>query len=278
MRESQRLTYLQAIGVTGWVPRLPLAHAARRLPAEAEASAEGIKAVPAAQAVPSGESIQSAQPLATDSTATVAISPSARLVEQRRAQVAAQPSRVRPVPQAPAQPGATASSPVVAQAGQSVAPFYLQLWMAGPCALLIEIADPGLEKGTSEHNLLCDILRAAGLPAAPQLQADFRWPLSRNPQVARSAEAASEALQAFMQARLELQSVSSIGCFGTMAGLLATSDPEAADALKGREEALEELGTGWFAPGIEIMLRQPEEKARLWHLLKRVMPRWTGAQ
>lgn len=278
MRESQRLAYLQAIGVTGWVPRLPLAHAATRLPAEAEAAAECVKVAPAAKAVPSGESIQSTKAFATDSTATVAISPSARLVEQRRVQVAAQPSRVAPVPQAPAQPDATASSSVVAQAGQSVAPFYLQLWMAGPCALLIEIADPGLEKGTSEHNLLCDILRAAGLPAAPQLQADFRWPLSRNPQVARSAEAASEALQAFMQARLELQSVRSIGCFGPMAGLLATSDPEAADALKGREEALEELGTGWFAPGIEIMLRQPEEKARLWHLLKRVMPRWTDAQ
>jgi hypothetical protein len=165
-----------------------------------------------------------------------------------------------------------------AHEGQSVTPFYLQLWIAGPCALLLEITDPGLEKGTSEHNLLCDILRAAGLPPSPRLQADFRWPLSRNPQVARSAEAASEAMQAFMQARLEHQQVSSIACFGAMAGLLATNDPESAAALVGTEQVIEQLGVGWFAPGIETMLREPEQKASLWRLLQRVMPRWTAVK
>jgi hypothetical protein len=143
---------------------------------------------------------------------------------------------------------------------------------------LVEITDPGLEKGTSEHNLLCDILHAAGLPPSPRLLADFRWPLSRNPQVARSAEAASEAMQAFMQARLEHQPVSSIACFGAMAGMLATNDPESAAALVGTEQAIEHLGIGWFAPGIETMLREPEQKARLWRLLKRVMPRWTDVK
>ncbi len=265
MRESQRLAYLQAIGVTGWVPRLPLVHAAKRLPAQAESFVECAEAAPAS-------------PVPAEPITPAAVSPSARLVEQRRAQIAAQPAKQRaPDSGSTVELIAAAPTPAVELAGLSVAPFYLQLWLAGPCALLIEIADPGLEKGTSEHNLLCDILRAAGLPATPRLLADFRWPLSRNPQVARSAEAASEALQVFMQARLEQKPVSSIGCFGAMAGLLATPDPESATALKGREQALEELGPGWFAPGIETMLRQPEEKARLWQLLKRVMPRWKDA-
>lgn len=275
MRESQRLAFLQAIGVTSWVPRQPLAHAALRMPAEAEPAAQRARAADLTPAPAVDAPADSTAIAPADTGRPVTDSPSARLVEQRRAQVAAQPARKELPPQAASVSdlAATPSSPIE-QAGRTVAPFYLQLWMAGPCALLIEISDPGLEKGTAEHNLLCDILRAAGLPPAPRLQADFRWPLSRNPQVARSAEAASEALQAFMQARLESQPVKSIGCFGAMAGLLATGDPEEAAALRGRDEALEELGAGWFAPGIEVMLQQPGEKAGLWQLLKRVMPRW----
>lgn len=275
MRESQRLAYLEAIGVTGWVPRVPLAHAATRTPPEPEVATQPVEPERAAPVVSAGEPARSARAEAVDTQARpVVSSPSAALVEQRRAQVAAQPAKQLPPAEASAPLAEVSTSTPEAPAGQSVAPFYLQLWIAGPCALLIEIADPGLEKGTSEHDLLCDILRAAALPTAPRLQADFRWPLSRNPQVARSAEAASEALQAFMQARLELQPVSSIGCFGAMAGLLATGDPEAAGALRGSEQALEDLGSAWFAPALADMLRQPEEKRGLWHLLKRVMPRW----
>lgn len=275
MRESQRLAFLQAIGVISWVPRQPLAHAAVRMPAEAEPSVQHASTVDVTPAPVDDAPADSTAIAPADTVKPVAGSPSARLVEQRRAQVAAQPARKELPPQAVLAPEQAATRSALEPVGRTVAPFYLQLWMAGPCALLIEISDPGLEKGTAEHNLLCDILRAAGLPPAPRLQADFRWPLSRNPQVARSAEAASEALQTFMQARLELQPVKSIGCFGAMAGLLATGDPEEAAALKGREEAIEELGAGWFAPGIEVMLQQPREKAGLWQLLKRVMPRWT---
>lgn len=282
MRESQRLAYLQAVGVTGWVPRRPLVHAAMRLPPEPEPDLS-LPVQSAAPANPvasdSGQEALSS-PVSIDTVVTAGDSPSARLVQQRREQMAAKVSRQElPAKEpAPTLPQAIIASPQVEQAGRAVAPFYMQLWIAGPCALLIEISDPGLEKGTSEHNLLCDILRAASLPAAPKLLADFRWPLSRNPQVARSAQAASEALQSFMQARLELQQVRSIGCFGAMTGLLATSDPEEAGALKGREEALEELVSAWFAPGLEAMLREPEEKAGLWQLLKRVMPRWVAVQ
>lgn len=280
MRESQRLNYLQAVGVTGWVPRLPLAHAAmRRAPEpEIDIAVPGQHPVPADQVASNSKQEASSSSVSVNTADTAIDSPSARLVQQRRDQLAAQTSRRELPAQAPTPPEATVVSIEVQQTGRSVAPFYMQLWMAGPCALLIEISDPGLEKGTPEHNLLCDILRAASLPAAPKLLADFRWPLSRNPQVARSAEAASEALQIFMQARLELQPVRSIGCFGAMTGLLATGDPQEAGALKGREEALEELGSGWFAPGLEVMLREPEEKTRLWQLLKRVMPRWVAVQ
>lgn len=278
MRESQRLAYLQAIGVTGWVPRVGLALAAPRLPSEPEPLLEESALTPVDVKAAPGTQVQSVQTEPAVSTVKPESSPSARLVAQQHAQVTNQAASKQPVDQTLPPAAKVVAAAMPEQKGRSIAPFYLQLWMAGPCALLIEISDPGLEKSTPEHNLLCDILRAAVLPAAPRLQADFRWPLSRNPQVARSAEAASEALQVFMQARLELQPVKSIGCFGAMAALLATGDPEDAEALKGREQALDELGSGWFAPGIEVMMHQPEEKARLWQLLKRVMPRWVEAQ
>lgn len=269
MRESVRLAYLEAMGVTGWVPIQTLAHAALRSAPEPELPAENIQ--------------QRLEPaLATGADAVIdtrsAEQPTTANVERAAVPAPRKHELPRVSPPKPAtlptkiEPEEETVAPAVELT--QVAPFYLQLWMAGPCALLIETPDPGIEKGTPHYNLLGDILRAAQLPTTPQLHADFRWPLSRNPQVARSAAAASEALQAFMQARLELAPVSSIGCFGTAAGLLAEADPQQAQALCGREEALDGLVAAWFAPDLQTLMNQPEEKARLWHLLKRVMPRW----
>lgn len=264
MRESVRLAYLEAMGVTGWVPAMALAHAARRAPPEPE---ELVVLAPDVAPV--------AQPENSPATAAPVVSPVATgLVRPELPRVKSAVSVPRSEPQP--EPEVVAVEQPVPEA-QAVAPFYLQLWLAGPCALLIEIADPGLEKGTPEYHLLADILRAAGLPTTPRLYADFRWPLSRNPQVARSAAAASEALQVFMQARLEQNPAVSIGCFGPRSGLLAESNPELAAELCGREEALDELGPAWFAADLQTLMRTPEEKAKLWQLLQRVMPRWQGS-
>tara|TARA_R110002020_G_scaffold469268_1_gene694185 strand:- start:25193 stop:26017 length:825 start_codon:yes stop_codon:yes gene_type:complete len=270
MRESVRLAYLEAMGVTGWVPTQPLAHAALRRPPEPEWEGEDTQPadMPAAPSMPRYTPETMVPPSEAAMVVEQGVTGSKRKYELPRvspAKPATLPVRVEPEPQAASEPVAELNS---------IAPFYLQLWMAGPCALLIETPDPGLEKGTGHYNLLCDILRAAELPPAPSLHADFRWPLSRNPQVARSAAAASEALQVFIQARLEQAPVRSIGCFGSAAGLLAEPDLQRAESLCGREEALEGLTAAWFAPDLQILMNKPQEKARLWHLLQRVMPRW----
>lgn len=273
MRESVRLAYLEAMEVTAWIPVQPLAHAALRSPPEAEPAEENIQRLQASALEADAAAVLPSATVEKTATAT-AIEPAnpaaARKYELPRvspARPATLPTKVEPEVQETVETGTEFTA---------VAPFYLQLWMAGPCALLIETPDPGVEKGTPQYNLLSDILRAAELPPTPRLHADFRWPLSRNPQVARSAAAASEALQAFMQARLEQAAVSSIGCFGLAAGLLAETDPQQAHALCGREEALEGLPAAWFAADLQTLMNTPREKARLWHLLKRVMPRWQG--
>lgn len=261
MREEVRLAYLQAMGITAWQPRQALASAADVpvLPVDAVSA-------PARDAVKNVyEEDQTAGPASSNRRAMPAQREPLAHAEHAPP-IAPQPSHTQQR-QADSAPQATA-----------LTPFYLQLWLAGPVALLIEIDEPGLEKSTAPYRLLCDILRAVQLPDKPLLFADFKWPLARNPQLDRSAVAASQALTAFVQARLEEQSVLSLGCLGGRCGLLAETDEALAEQLVGREIALEELPPAWLGASLETLLRQPSEKARLWKLLKRVMPRWTNQE
>lgn len=258
MREEVRLAYLQAMGVIAWQPREALVNAAD-LP------------IPALDTVPTSTSEVFAEVHKKDETGYQAPLDSSVMSGQRE-----------PVIEAAYAPPLTAPQPLDGAAPEpqavALAPFYLQLWLAGPCAVLVEINEPGLEKATAPYHLLCDILRAAQLPDRPVLFADFQWPLTRNPQFDRSAAAASQALAAFVQARLEDQSVLSLGCFGGRCGLLAETDEALAEQLVGREIALDGLPPAWLGASLETLLREPSEKGRLWKLLKRVMPRWTNQE
>lgn len=251
MQESVRLDYLAALGVTGWVPRHPLAHAAYRLTPNLP------KSDPVEQVVPKQEPVPSiAQPVASVASARAAIKPRVTLPEPASQSVAAPASEEL----------ATQTEPLAA--------FHLQLWLAGPCALLLEVQGPGLESGMPEVALLRDILRASGLPPSPHLYAEFHWPLTRNPQFDRSSPAASLALQAFVQARLESEPIVSLGCFGAHTALLLEPEVDHEGRLLGREEALEQLPPAWFAPDLDRLLGSPQSKAKLWQQLKRIMYRW----
>ncbi|MEH6388722.1 MULTISPECIES: hypothetical protein [Pseudomonas] len=261
MLEQTRLSYLEAMGVANWVPRDVLPNAAQRAAADIP--------FPPAQATP--ERIEASAKVISD-----VVSP----------EVEAQPVRKRvpiPVPR----PGGAAKTPVV-ETTESVAapveptapavpvrPFYMQLWLAGSCALLIETEEPGLESSSATFRLLNEILRAAQLPTPARLYADFHWPLTRNRQLDNSAVAASQGLQAFMQARLESQQIGSIGCFGAHTILLSDPDAESIAALAGRIESIEQLPPAWFVPSLEDLMAEPEAKRRLWHFLKRIKSHWT---
>lgn len=247
MREDLRLNYLAALGVANWVPRVALANTAERAPLELPV----IEEMPA-QSVPSLPEVVAPLPVARSMPEAV--------------KRAATPASEQPV--AAAEPAEQKPALI------PIAPFYMQLWLVGPCALLIETAEPGLESGSAAHRLLADILRAVELPGAPSLFADFRWPLVRSRQLDSSAQAASEGLQAFLQARLEGKGIASIGCFGGRTALLVDADLSASSQLVGCEEALEQLPAAWFAPDLDTLMAEPSYKARLWQLLKRVRTRW----
>lgn len=263
MLESTRLDYLAAMGVIGWVPRQPLGHAAFRIPPE-------LPEISDAQQGP--EQMNEA---AAGSFSARQSMPAANGLETVRAKLNARPGKTEQA-MPPAEQSPVSELPVVEPEVKAapLASFYLQLWMAGPCALLIETPEPGLESASPGLRLLKDILRAVRLPQVPHLHADFQWPLARNPQVDRSAPAASLALQAFMQGRLESEPVVSIGCFGTYPRLLLGPELERLEDIGGSEQTIEHLPPAWFAPDLEALMADARSKAQLWQQLKRIMPRW----
>ena len=264
MIESTRLDYLAAMGVVNWVPRDPLPHAAYRIPAWLPEVVDEPPETPLVAFAP---------PQAT--TTRVATETAAKAVRTARATIGQRSGQPERSPVA-AVVEEIAESLVVER--KAMAPplesFYLQLWMAGPCALLIETPEPGLESASPALRLLKDILRAVRLPQVPHFYSEFRWPLNRNPQFDRSAPAASLALQAFMQGRLESESVVSIGCFGRYPTLLLGPELEQWDLSAGAEQTLEHLPAAWFAPDLEVLMVDPQAKRQLWQQLQRVMFRW----
>ena len=265
MLESTRLDYLAAMGVVNWVPRHPLQHAAYRIPALLpEVVDEPVEAQQVASAPPE----QTATAAATADTA-------AKAVQAVRATIGQRPGKPERATVA-AMVEETAESLVVEPVVKAppLEPFYLQLWMAGPCALLIETPEPGLESASPALRLLKDILRAVRLPQVPHYYCDFRWPLNRNPQFDRSAPAASLALQTFMQGRLESEPVVSIGCFGRYPTLLLGPGLEQWDLSAGAEQVLDDLPAAWFAPDLEALMGDPKAKRQLWQQLQRIMFRW----
>ncbi|SDU21062.1 hypothetical protein [Halopseudomonas salegens] len=262
MQEARRQAYLHVLGVTSWVPRQPLSGAAKgRRPLHA--TVESPQSLPVATAM--------------EKPAEVAPQPTSGADAVRQAML---PAR-QPTPAASAAAEQSGSSTAMQPARQSAAtvcpPFTAQLWLAGPCALLLEMPADGLGARSPAARLLADILRAVQLPMPAQFLADFKWPLTRNTQFEQSEVAAHQALQAFVQARLEQQTLVSLGSFGRHAGLLAKASVVDAEAAFGREEALEGLPPAWFAPSLDDLLQTPASKAELWALLQRVMVRWQSA-
>lgn len=261
MLESTRLDYLAAMGVVNWVPRHPVPHAAYRIPALLPDLVD--------------EPVETQQTTLAPPEQTATAETAAKAVQAARATIGQRPDK----------PERATVAAVVEAAAESLVveplikapplePFYLQLWMAGPCALLIETPEPGLESASPALRLLKDILRAVRLPQVPHYYCDFRWPLNRNPQFDRSAPAASLALQTFMQGRLENEPVVSIGCFGRYPTLLLGPELAQWELSAGAEHRLEHLPAAWFAPDLEALMGDPKAKRQLWQQLQRIMFRW----
>ncbi|MBJ9976740.1 energy transducer TonB [Pseudomonas sp. S75] len=264
LTEPRRRAYLSAMQVVHWLPRAELPFAAPSRPElllpVAPLQAPEFDAAPVAQA-------------------HAPVMPVAGQVRQVEARQAERPKIEIPRPgTAPKAPASTVD--VEAQASRPARPvptppprFALQLLRAGRCLLLVELATgQPFQSRDPSYLLLKDMLRAAGLPDAPQIIGEpVRWPLFLRGNMDQGPEAARDFVQGFVQARLEESPCACLWLVGLPAVRFAA---DADDQVYGQVLAVQGLGDVWALPGLESLMDEPQRKAHVWKAMRQLMARW----
>lgn len=144
---------------------------------------------------------------------------------------------------------------------------------AGSCLVLVELATgQAFQSRDPSYLLLKDMLRAAGLPDAPQILGEpIRWPFLQRGQLDQGPDAACDFVQGFVMAQLEQAPCSCLW----LVGLPAIRFAGRANAEDyNRELEVEGLGLAWAVPGLELLMDEPERKAAVWQAMRRLLPRW----
>jgi hypothetical protein len=261
LTEPRRRAYLSAMQVVHWLPRAELPFAA---PSRPELL---LPQAPIEQA-----DVQVPPSIAAANSAPSA--PQARSGERPKIEIP-RPASTPKVLAKPtdAQPQASAPRPV------QVAPprFALQLLRAGSCLLLVELATgQPFQSRDPSYLLLKDMLRAAGLPDAPQIIGEpVRWPLLVRGNMDQGPDAARDFVQGFIQARLEESACSLLW----LVGLPAMRYGANADA-EGYYQVMkvDGLGDAWALPGLELLMDEPQRKADVWQAMRQLMARWKSVE
>jgi hypothetical protein len=256
--ESRRRAYLNAMQVVNWLPRTELPFAAPSRPElldmpapEPEVPAAVVTAAPPAEAP--------AQPAARVAERPKIDVPRPSLASTRNG--AKPPEDVEEAP------------PVVKPAPVPPPRFALQLLRAGRCLLLVELpTGEAFQSRDPAYLLLKDMLRAAGLPDAPQIVGEpVRWPLLVRGTMDQGPEAARDFVQGFLAVQMEAAPCACLWLIGLPAVRFAGEvDAEAFN----RELQIEGLGSAWAVPGLELLMEEPQRKAAVWQAMRRLMARW----
>lgn len=261
--ELRRRAYLSAMQVASWLPRVELPFAApsraellQAPEPEPDVAPIEVSSAPAAGPEPVPQSV--IRPVVAVPRPTAA------------AKVFAKPETKAEAEQTP-----------VVEVKPVVPPprFALQLLRAGDCALLVELAtgEPFQSRDPS-YLLLKDLLRAAGLPDAPQQVGDgspIRWPLLTRGNMDQGPDAARDYVQGVLAGLLEVEPSRCLWLIGLPAVRFAG---EADDEAYCRELQIEGLGTAWALPSLELLMDEPDRKAAVWSAMRRIMPRWNTAE
>lgn len=155
--------------------------------------------------------------------------------------------------------------------------FALQLLRAGTCLLLVELATgQPFQSRDPSYLLLKDMLRAAGLPDAPQIIGEpVRWPLFVRGNMEQGPEAARDFVQGFIQARLEEAPCTCLWLIGLPAVRFA-GDADAQAYYQSLK--IDGLGDVWALPGLELLMDEPQRKADVWKAMRQLMARWKSVE
>lgn len=255
LTESRRRAYLSAMQVVHWLPRAELPFAAPSRPELllplAPVEAPVFEARPSAPEPGEAPQARSGErPKIEIPRPSVASKPAAKPVESEEEA----PKAARPAPVPPPR-------------------FALQLLRAGRCLLLVELATgQPFQSRDPSYLLLKDMLRAAGLPDAPQIVGEpVRWPLLVRGNMDQGPEAARDFVQGFIQARLEESPSACLWLLGLPAVRFAGGADEQAYY---QELELDGLGAAWALPGLELLMDEPQRKAHVWKAMRQLMARW----
>ncbi|MBH3375107.1 energy transducer TonB [Pseudomonas juntendi] len=260
LTEPRRRAFLSAMQVVHWLPRAELPFAAPSRPelllpvAPVEDLDFDVRPAPPGNEKP--------------------IAPQARSAERPKIEIPRPGSGPKPAVkavEAEAQPAPPRPAPVPPPR------FALQLLRAGSCLLLVELATgQPFQSRAPSYLLLKDMLRAAGLPDAPQIIGEpVRWPLLVRGNMDQGPEAARDFVQGFVQARLEDAPCTCLWLVGLPAvRFAANADAQAYyQTLK-----LDGLGDAWVLPGLELLMDEPQRKADVWKAMRQLMARWKSVE
>lgn len=226
MQEAQRLAYLNALGITQYVPLAPIA-GAPLLPVLQEVDDPGY--------APEDLLVQEAMSRYADESMPVSaeetVAEKAATVPQPAASeitVAVEITAAREIPAASEIPVLDLSkvkperTPVTAPAKPAASLRFALAVVTIPqrLRLIVELAQPDAPGfSAQEHRLVSDLLLA--LDAKTELNDSatklFRWPLVNNPRIAADASATRDALFAFLASAQEAQAVPATAFIGTRA-------------------------------------------------------------
>ena len=234
MDEGQRLAYLQALGITQYVPLQPVAG----MPELPLAAWEEVAAHEPATVVPT--LIEEAGTDAVGGAAPPQVDVADAQPETEKAAPAADSSEIPQLDLSRLTAGLGGAKPDKPKASQPLRRFTLALVSLPPrLRLLVQLGSPDAPGFSArEHRMLSDLLLALGsgtdiTDANTRL---FRWPLVNNPRIAGDPGAARDGLFAFLAAVQSEQPVAKTLILGTApAGLFHDAEP-------GRAFTLADLG------------------------------------
>ncbi len=253
--ESRRRAYLNAMQVVNWLPRTELPFAAPSRPELLEMPEPELE-VPV---VPAPQAEAPAQPAARQAERPK--------IEVPRPSLASTRNGAKPVEEVD-------DTPVVVKPAPVPPPrFALQLLRAGRCLLLVELpTGEAFQSRDPAYLLLKDMLRAAGLPDAPQIVGEpVRWPWLNRGTLDQGPEAARDFVQGFLSVQMEAAPCACLWLIGLPAVKFAG---EAGAEAFNSELQIEGLGLAWAIPGLELLMEEPQRKAAVWQAMRRLMARW----
>lgn len=225
MQEAQRLAYLNALGITQYVPLVPIA-GAPVLPVLQEVDDPGYAPEDLLVQEAMSRYVDESMPASAEETvAEKTIAEKTAPVPQQTASEIPAAREILPASEIPVldlskvKPERT---PVTAPAKPAASLRFALAVVTIPqrLRLIVELAQPDAPGfSAQEHRLVSDLLLA--LDAKTELNDSatklFRWPLVNNPRIAADASATRDALFAFLASAQEAQAVPATAFIGTSA-------------------------------------------------------------